>query len=286
MSAPVTNSSSVHVFRVLELVARSEEPLTVTEVARDCGLPNSTAHRALATLEQVGYVRRAEGAARYASGLQLQQVRHALLRRWATRWWDASSRWGPTSPGWRSGAGWGQPGCGPRAVPAGGAATGRENLCPASTYTGWDEDGGYAEQVTVPAAYAYFPLPTEFSDHEAAPLLCAGIIGYRALRRAQLPPGGRLGVYGFGASAHLTAQLAVAQGAEVHVLTRAEPTPRRWLSSSEQRPRETPTTQLRCPWTRRCSSRRSGTWCLSHSRRSVHRARSRSPASTSAMSPC
>ncbi len=96
---------------------------------------------------------------------------------------------------------------------------GAENLCPASTYTGWDEDGGYAEQVTVPAAYAY-PLPTEFSDHEAAPLLCAGIIGYRALRRAQLPPGGRLGVYGFGASAHLTAQLAVAQGAEVHVLTR------------------------------------------------------------------
>jgi alcohol dehydrogenase, propanol-preferring len=97
--------------------------------------------------------------------------------------------------------------------------TGAENLCRASTYTGWDEDGGYAEQVTVPAAYAY-PVPESFTDHEAAPLLCAGIIGYRALRRARLPAGGRLGIYGFGASAHLTAQLAIAQGAEVHVLTR------------------------------------------------------------------
>jgi alcohol dehydrogenase, propanol-preferring len=96
---------------------------------------------------------------------------------------------------------------------------GAENLCPASTYTGWDADGGYAEYVTVPAAYAY-RLPDRFSDREAAPLLCAGIIGYRALRRARLPVGGRLGIYGFGASAHLTAQLALAQGAEVHVLTR------------------------------------------------------------------
>jgi propanol-preferring alcohol dehydrogenase len=99
--------------------------------------------------------------------------------------------------------------------------TGRENLCAASTYTGWDADGGYAEYVSVPAAYAY-RVPDAFADAEAAPLLCAGIIGYRALRRAQLPPGGRLGIYGFGASAHLTAQLALAQGAEVHVLTRGE----------------------------------------------------------------
>jgi propanol-preferring alcohol dehydrogenase len=96
---------------------------------------------------------------------------------------------------------------------------GRENLCRGSTYTGWDADGGFAEYTVVPAAYAY-RVPEEFSDVEAAPLLCAGIIGYRALRRAQLPPGGRLGIYGFGASAHLTAQLAIAQGAEVHVLTR------------------------------------------------------------------
>jgi propanol-preferring alcohol dehydrogenase len=98
---------------------------------------------------------------------------------------------------------------------------GAENLCAASTFTGWDEDGGYAEYVTVPAAYAY-RMPEQFSDLQAAPLLCAGIIGYRALRRARVPAGGRLGLYGFGASAHLTAQIAVAQGAEVHVLTRGE----------------------------------------------------------------
>lgn len=97
---------------------------------------------------------------------------------------------------------------------------GAENLCPASEYTGYDADGGYAEYTTVPAQYAY-RLPTGPSDAELAPLLCAGIIGYRALRRAQLPPGGRLGIYGFGASAHLTAQVAIAEGARVHVLTRS-----------------------------------------------------------------
>jgi alcohol dehydrogenase, propanol-preferring len=99
---------------------------------------------------------------------------------------------------------------------------GDENLCPYSRYTGWDADGGYAQHATVPAAYAYH-LPDGYRDAELAPLLCAGIIGYRALRRAALPAGGRLGIYGFGASAHLTAQVAIAQGATVHVLTRAEP---------------------------------------------------------------
>lgn len=97
---------------------------------------------------------------------------------------------------------------------------GMENLCPHSSYTGWDADGGYAEYVTVPAAYAY-PLPAGYPDDQLAPLLCAGIIGFRALRRADLPSGGRLGIYGFGASAHLTAQLAIAEGATVHVLTRS-----------------------------------------------------------------
>jgi propanol-preferring alcohol dehydrogenase len=97
--------------------------------------------------------------------------------------------------------------------------SGRENLCRASTYTGWDADGGFAEFATVPEAFAY-PLPDEFSNEQAAPLLCSGIIGFRALRRTGLPAGGRLGIYGFGASAHLTAQLAVAEGSEVHVFTR------------------------------------------------------------------
>ena len=99
--------------------------------------------------------------------------------------------------------------------------TGRENLCPQSRYTGWDADGGYAEFAAVPESFAY-RMPTSFADEQAAPLLCAGIIGYRSLLRAQLPPGGRLGIYGFGASAHLTAQVAIAQGAEVHVLTRGQ----------------------------------------------------------------
>ena len=98
---------------------------------------------------------------------------------------------------------------------------GDENLCPNSLYTGWDADGGYAEYTTVPAAYAY-SLPSGIPDVELAPLLCAGIIGYRALLRAELPDHGRLGLYGFGDSAHLVAQLAVAQGATVHALTRGE----------------------------------------------------------------
>jgi propanol-preferring alcohol dehydrogenase len=99
--------------------------------------------------------------------------------------------------------------------------SGAENLCPDSAYTGWDADGGFAEYAVVPAAYAY-RLPEGPPDTALAPLLCAGIIGYRALRRAQLPPGGRLGLYGFGSSAHITAQIALAQGAELHVVTRGE----------------------------------------------------------------
>jgi alcohol dehydrogenase, propanol-preferring len=98
---------------------------------------------------------------------------------------------------------------------------GAENLCPASTYTGWHADGGYAEYAVARADYAY-RLPDGYRDAELAPLLCAGIVGYRALRRAELPPGGRLGIYGFGASAHLAAQVALAEGATVHVMTRAE----------------------------------------------------------------
>ncbi|WBO68606.1 zinc-binding alcohol dehydrogenase family protein [Streptomyces camelliae] len=102
---------------------------------------------------------------------------------------------------------------------------GDENLCPGSEYTGWDADGGYAEYTTVPAAFAY-RLPADVDDVALAPLLCAGIIGYRALLRTSLPPGGRLGLYGFGGSAHLCAQVALAQGATVHVLTRDEPSRR------------------------------------------------------------
>src|SRR5215469_13112392 len=98
---------------------------------------------------------------------------------------------------------------------------GLENLCPHSVYTGWDIPGGYAEYLVAADGYVH-PLPAGFTDDELAPLLCAGIIGYRALRRAELPPGGTLGIWGFGGSAHLAAQVAMAEGAAVHVFTRGE----------------------------------------------------------------
>jgi propanol-preferring alcohol dehydrogenase len=99
--------------------------------------------------------------------------------------------------------------------------SGRENLCLAPVFTGWDLDGGFAPVTVVDEAYAY-RLPDGLPDAQVAPLLCAGIIGYRALNLAEVPAGGRLGIYGFGASAHLTAQVALAQGLRVHVLTRGE----------------------------------------------------------------
>jgi alcohol dehydrogenase, propanol-preferring len=98
-------------------------------------------------------------------------------------------------------------------------ASGRENLCTAPLFTGWDVPGGYAESCLVDERFAY-SLPEELTDEQAAPLLCAGIIGYRALRTAAVPPGGSLGIYGFGGSAHLTAQIALGLGLRVHVLTR------------------------------------------------------------------
>ncbi|RIK09457.1 MAG: hypothetical protein DCC49_06300 [Acidobacteria bacterium] len=98
--------------------------------------------------------------------------------------------------------------------------TGHENLCLDPRFTGWDIDGGYAEYAVVNEEFAYL-IPERFDDFTAAPLLCAGIIGYRALQRADLPAGGRLGIWGFGGSAHLTAQIALARGATVHVMTRS-----------------------------------------------------------------
>ena len=99
--------------------------------------------------------------------------------------------------------------------------SGRENLCPFARFTGWDADGGYADAAVVAEAFAY-EFPAGIDPVAVAPLLCAGIIGYRALSRANLPPGGRLGLYGFGSSAHLTARLAMAQGASVSAITRGE----------------------------------------------------------------
>ncbi len=98
--------------------------------------------------------------------------------------------------------------------------TERENLCARATFSGYHVHGGFAEYALVPARFAY-PIPSMFSDAEAAPLLCAGIIGYRALRRSRLEPGQRLGLYGFGASAHVTIQIARHWGCPVYVFSHA-----------------------------------------------------------------
>jgi len=98
---------------------------------------------------------------------------------------------------------------------------GRENLCPNSRYTGYDADGGYAEYAVVPEEFAY-ELPETFRDEHASPLLCGGLIGYRALQRAAVPEKGRLLLVGFGSSAHIVIQLALARGHEVYVVTRSE----------------------------------------------------------------
>src|SRR6185312_14100695 len=96
---------------------------------------------------------------------------------------------------------------------------GEENLCDNARFTGLHADGGYAEAMVVDASYCY-PIPEEFDDVHAAPLLCAGVIGYRALRLSNAQPGDRLALYGFGASAHLVLQMARHKGCEVYVMTR------------------------------------------------------------------
>jgi alcohol dehydrogenase, propanol-preferring len=98
---------------------------------------------------------------------------------------------------------------------------GRENLCPAARFTGYQADGGYAEFAAVDEHFAY-AIPSGVESLHAAPLLCAGIIGYRAFKKSEIAPGGRLGVYGFGASAHVTIQVALHLGCQVYVMTRGD----------------------------------------------------------------
>ncbi|HUV08839.1 MAG TPA: zinc-dependent alcohol dehydrogenase family protein, partial [Spirochaetia bacterium] len=100
-------------------------------------------------------------------------------------------------------------------------AKGVENLCPDAEFTGFHTHGGYTQAITVGERFAY-PIPAGFSDFEAAPLLCAGIIGYRALRLSGVESGSRLGLYGFGGSAHVTIQVARHRGCDVYVFTRSE----------------------------------------------------------------
>ena len=124
---------------------------------------------------------------------------------------------GAFSPGDRIGVGWLRGTCGECDC----CLRGDENLCPDSRYTGYHEHGGYAELAVVPEEFAY-PIPEEFDPLQAAPLLCAGIIGYRALKLADVPPGGRLALFGFGSSASVVIQIALFRGYEVHVVTRGD----------------------------------------------------------------
>ncbi len=118
--------------------------------------------------------------------------------------------------GERAGIGWLAGSCGRCSF----CRSGRENLCAEARFTGWDRDGGYGEYVTVRADFA-FRLPDGFGDLQASPLLCGGVIGYRSLKRSGVKPGERLGLYGFGASALLTIQVALHWGCEVYVCTRS-----------------------------------------------------------------
>lgn len=127
-------------------------------------------------------------------------------------------------PGDRAGVGWLGWVCGECRF----CTSARENLCERARFTGWDRDGGFATRMTADAGFV-LPLPASRSDLDLAPLLCGGVIGYRALKVSGIEPGGRLGLYGFGASALLAIQVAVHWGCEVFVVTRSEEEQRRAL---------------------------------------------------------
>jgi alcohol dehydrogenase, propanol-preferring len=119
---------------------------------------------------------------------------------------------------------------------------GRENLCPNARFTGWDHDGGYAEWATVREDFAY-SLPQSIDDDALAPLLCAGIIGFRAIKRAEITPGATVGLYGFGGSAHLVIQVLQHWKCRVFVMSRggghqelAKEMGAEWIGSAEERP--------------------------------------------------
>jgi alcohol dehydrogenase, propanol-preferring len=141
-------------------------------------------------------------------------------------------------PGDRLGVAWLNWSCGRCSFCLGGL----ENLCPNARFTGLHAPGGYADYLVVDEAFA-FPLPSQFSDEAAAPLLCAGIVGYRALRLSGIKPGGRLGLYGFGASAHLVIQIARFWECDVYVFSRSAEHRRHaqelgaaWAGSAEEQP--------------------------------------------------
>jgi alcohol dehydrogenase, propanol-preferring len=143
-------------------------------------------------------------------------------------------------PGHRAGVAWLNWTCGECAY----CIRGLENLCPNARFTGLHAHGGYAQYTVVDERFAY-PIPEAFSDEDAAPLLCAGIVGFRALRLSEIEPGGRLGLYGFGASAHLVIQVARHWECEVYVFTRSQEHRRlatelgaAWVGGAQDRPPE------------------------------------------------
>ncbi len=142
------------------------------------------------------------------------------------------------APGARVGIAWLRETCGVCAW----CRRGRENLCPNARFTGWDHDGGYAEFATVREDFAY-ALPSNVPDAEIAPLLCAGIIGYRAIKRAEVRPGATVGLYGFGGSAHLAIQVLKHWGCRVFVMSRggihrdlAQELGAEWIGEAQERP--------------------------------------------------
>jgi propanol-preferring alcohol dehydrogenase len=141
-------------------------------------------------------------------------------------------------PGERVGIAWLRETCGVCAY----CRRGRENLCPDARFTGWDHDGGYAEAAVVREDFAY-AIPASLGDEEAAPLLCAGIIGFRAIKRAQIERGATVGLYGFGGSAHITLQVLKYWECRVFVMTRggehrklAESMGADWVGTADERP--------------------------------------------------
>ncbi len=148
---------------------------------------------------------------------------------------DGVERW---RIGERVGVAWLGGACGTCAA----CVAGQENLCDGAEFTGWDRDGGYAETMTARADFT-FAIPSGFSDLEAAPLLCGGVIGYRSLRISGIQPGECLGLYGFGASALLAIQVALHWGCKVYVATRSRPEQQRaldmgavWAGSYHEQP--------------------------------------------------
>jgi len=142
------------------------------------------------------------------------------------------------APGARVGIAWLRETCGQCKY----CQRGDENLCPDARFTGWDHDGGYAEFAVVHEDYAY-PLPASIPDVEIAPLLCAGIIGYRAIKRAAIKPGATVGLYGFGGSAHLGLQVLKHWNCRVFVMSRggihqelARELGADWIGSAEEPP--------------------------------------------------